>query len=457
MVEAAKHVDMMLFSANVTVTIPPAVRKANPDVLCLGYLNVLDFNGKNNGPYLATPGMKEDWPEINKKEDWFLHDENGERILVYIHNGARERYAIDCTNPELQRYMGEAAKEIVDNGYDGVFLDNFGLELLFRRTDKYTGFPADMTNMRWQDGGKNLIVAIKQALGEENPVIFNGLHGGYSTKRSSFQTEGISPFAAAMQAVENCDGGMWEGYFGWSGLSLDESVLQRTVDTLAVFNRLNKVTVALATGDSEHDAEVLFCLYLLSMDGDNAYFSYVPDYKRIKWYSIFDTDIDKPASDYELHDGIATRRFGKGLVAVNTREQEAVVALPKTYRNRLGDEVKELTLPPKSGEILFEVTAAKTESQNPVKFAIHGNYPNPFNALTTIEFSLSETGFITLGIYNMMGQNVKELITDTMAGGRHSVSWDGSDNNDKSVSSGIFFSQLSAPGRKASHRMMLLK
>ena len=40
---------------------------------------------------------------------------------------------------QLQSYLAEKAKEVVDAGYGGVFLDNFGLELLFRRKDKYSG------------------------------------------------------------------------------------------------------------------------------------------------------------------------------------------------------------------------------------------------------------------------------------------------------------------------------
>jgi len=356
MVEAAECVDMMLFSANVQVIVPQAVREANPDALCLGYLNALDFDGRRDGRNLETPGMRKEWHEINQREDWFLHDEKGERVLVYMHTGTRERYGIDRTNPELQRYLAEKAKEIVDAGYDGVFLDNFGLELLFLRKDKYSGRPAGMTNARWQEGGRALLAAIKQAVGEDKVLIYNGLHGGSSRKLSSYQTEGVPTFEAAIQMAEVCDGGMWEGYFGYGGLSLSESNLRRIVDTFVAYNKLNKVTVALASGKSEQDAKTRFCLYLLSLDGEHAYFSYVPNYKRVDWYPIFDIDIGKPAADYEMQDGIATRLFEKGFVAVNATEEKATVSLPQRYKNGLGEEVEKLTLPPKSGEILFDLS-----------------------------------------------------------------------------------------------------
>lgn len=370
MVEAAKRVDMMLFSASIQLTVPRAVREANPKALCLGYLNTLDFDGKDGGKHLDRPSMTAEWPEVNRKEDWFLHDDKGQRILCYLHDGYRERYAVDRTNPQLQRYLAGKAKEIVAAGYDGVFLDNFALELGFRRKDKYSGFPAGMTNARWQEGGRALLAAIKEAVGKDKLVVYNGLHGGASRQRSSFQTEGLSPFEAAMQAAEACDGGMWEGYFGWGGLT--ETTLRNTVDTIAAYNNRDKVTIALATGESQREANVRFCLYLLSLDGTRAYFSYVPNYKRIRWYPVFDTDLGKPAGDYELRDGVATRRFEKGFVLVNATDRAATVALPQPYQGRYAERLERAALPPKSGEILFDLSV-KVEPPETVERSVEAS------------------------------------------------------------------------------------
>jgi len=454
--EAARHVDMMIFSPNVTVSVPETVRTINPDVRCLGYINSLDFNGKGNGDYLSTPGMKADWPIINTHEDWFLHDENGERILVYLHTGARERYAIDRTHPGLQRYLAEKGKEIITAGYDGVFLDNFSLELLFRREDKYSGFPAGMTNTAWQEGGYELLSAMKEELTSEKLLVFNGVHGGSSHVRSSFQTEGLAPFDSAMRAADVCDGGMWEGYFGWGELNLSESRLSSTVNTLAAFNTRNKVTIACATGESDRDAKTLFCLYLLSLDGENAYFSYVPNYKRIRWYPVFDTDIGRPVAEYELHDGIATRRYENGFVSVNAKSQEVTIDLPGVFQNPLGENVEKLTLQPKSGEILFE-ESAKIELEKPSGIELHGNYPNPFNTSTTIAFTLPAPGFIHVDIYSVSGQKVRELLTGTVTNGNHTVVWDGRDISDRQVSSGVFISRLTVNDYSETHRMMLVR
>jgi hypothetical protein len=87
------------------------------------------------------------------------------------------------------------------------------------------------------------------------------------------------------------------------------------------------------------------------------------------------------------------------------------------------------------------------------------NYPNPFNPITTISFSTAESMENTeLAIYNMKGQKVKQLVNEQLSAGQHSVIWNGTDENNKPVSSGIYFYQLKAGNRfSETKRMLLLK
>jgi len=86
------------------------------------------------------------------------------------------------------------------------------------------------------------------------------------------------------------------------------------------------------------------------------------------------------------------------------------------------------------------------------------NYPNPFNPTTTISFSVLQTSsFVTLGIYNLKGQKVKTLINETLAAGEHSVVWDGRDENNKSVSSGVYFYRLKTRQQVITKKMLLIK
>ncbi|MDD2230296.1 MAG: FlgD immunoglobulin-like domain containing protein [Candidatus Cloacimonetes bacterium] len=87
-----------------------------------------------------------------------------------------------------------------------------------------------------------------------------------------------------------------------------------------------------------------------------------------------------------------------------------------------------------------------------------GNYPNPFNPSTTIGFTLPHAGNTSLEIFNLKGQLVKELYSNTdLALGEHSSVWDGKDNNGNPVSSGIYYYRLSFAGKSVNRKMVMLK
>lgn len=86
-----------------------------------------------------------------------------------------------------------------------------------------------------------------------------------------------------------------------------------------------------------------------------------------------------------------------------------------------------------------------------------GNYPNPFNTSTTIEFILHEEKFAELVIYNIMGQKVRTLSSENMTLGRHTVRWDGKDDRGWPVSSGVYLSRLIAGSNCATHSILLLR
>ena len=84
-------------------------------------------------------------------------------------------------------------------------------------------------------------------------------------------------------------------------------------------------------------------------------------------------------------------------------------------------------------------------------------YPNPFNPETTISFDLAEQGFVTIEVFNIKGQKVKTLARDSLAPGHHTFVWNGTDNNGKSVSSGVYFYKMSTPDHISTQKMLLLK
>ena len=93
----------------------------------------------------------------------------------------------------------------------------------------------------------------------------------------------------------------------------------------------------------------------------------------------------------------------------------------------------------------------------PQNFELYQNHPNPFNSETAIKFDLLKPSFVTLVVYNILGQKVRTLVTGHLGGGERSVSWDGKDEKGNDLASGIYFYQLNASGMSRIKRLVLLK
>ncbi|MCK5050658.1 MAG: T9SS type A sorting domain-containing protein [Candidatus Cloacimonetes bacterium] len=88
---------------------------------------------------------------------------------------------------------------------------------------------------------------------------------------------------------------------------------------------------------------------------------------------------------------------------------------------------------------------------------LYQNYPNPFNPETTIGYQLPENGKVKLTVYNLKGQKMKTLVNDNLESGNHTVIWNGADDNNKYVASGIYFYKLETKNFKKTRKMILLK
>lgn len=96
----------------------------------------------------------------------------------------------------------------------------------------------------------------------------------------------------------------------------------------------------------------------------------------------------------------------------------------------------------------------------PADFVLEQNFPNPFNAVTTIKFGVPKIATISLLIYNAKGELVKTLITDEeKAPGYYAKLWEGVDQNGRSVASGLYFCRLREGKNKivATKKLVLIK
>lgn len=135
----------------------------------------------------------------------------------------------------------------------------------------------------------------------------------------------------------------------------------------------------------------------------------------------------------------------------------------KIYNERINDAFiygKNIWVVADSGKIIHNntiITSVEPVQQVPQKPLLIGNYPNPFNPTTTIEFYLDRVDDITLTIYNIQGREVKTLSNGRTAPGLHSVTWDGTNSTDQSVAGGVYIYRLVYGKTVRSGKMLLIK
>jgi len=90
-------------------------------------------------------------------------------------------------------------------------------------------------------------------------------------------------------------------------------------------------------------------------------------------------------------------------------------------------------------------------------FKLKQNYPNPFNPTTTIEYELPEKSNVTIKIFNINGELVKEILNTNQDEGVHQVTWDGTNQKSKLVASGIYLYLVKSDNVIMSKQMILVK
>ncbi|MCH8960393.1 MAG: T9SS type A sorting domain-containing protein [Bacteroidetes bacterium] len=88
---------------------------------------------------------------------------------------------------------------------------------------------------------------------------------------------------------------------------------------------------------------------------------------------------------------------------------------------------------------------------------VHQNYPNPFNPETTIAFDLHQAAPVRLTVYNILGQQVANLVDGFRTAGTHQVRWDGRDSRGFRTATGVYLYKLDVGGSTAVRKMVLLQ
>jgi len=99
-----------------------------------------------------------------------------------------------------------------------------------------------------------------------------------------------------------------------------------------------------------------------------------------------------------------------------------------------------------------KIVSAEDEEFIPIELALEQNYPNPFNPSTKIEFSIQDFGFVSLKIYDILGNEVATLVNSEKPSGVYQVEW-----NASNVPSGVYFYQLKTGSFVQTKKMILVK
>ena len=111
-----------------------------------------------------------------------------------------------------------------------------------------------------------------------------------------------------------------------------------------------------------------------------------------------------------------------------------------------------------TGEIL-EITGFESLPTNtvPAEFRLNENYPNPFNANTVISYELAVQAHVRLVIFSMTGRQVIELVNQTQKAGAHKITWNGKDEENIDLPSGIYFLRIQAGSFSTDQKLTICK
>jgi len=112
--------------------------------------------------------------------------------------------------------------------------------------------------------------------------------------------------------------------------------------------------------------------------------------------------------------------------------------------------------PRNESDVVRKPTSVDSEP-NPFTTELFANYPNPFNAGTTIRYQLAKPAQVTIKMFNLLGQQVATLRDEYQPAGRYTIQWNGADDSGAPVASGVYFYQMKTGGFVRVRKMALLR
>jgi len=160
--------------------------------------------------------------------------------------------------------------------------------------------------------------------------------------------------------------------------------------------------------------------------------------------SVTDVEVTEEQGDYGewyIDDGSGACQVDDGFFYLDEVTPPIVITLGMTWYMITGCvdfSYDEYGLNPRTPEDLMDEVSTN-ENTITVEQEFVGCYPNPFNPQTTAFLNLKSEGYVTINVYNIKGEKIRTLLSEELSTGEHHIAWNGTDDNNRNVSSGVYF------------------
>lgn len=178
--------------------------------------------------------------------------------------------------------------------------------------------------------------------------------------------------------------------------------------------------------------------------------SLIPSTTQIS--SVFNT-----ANYYQSNGFLRTLTYDGSSNAIDAGEY-TIASLPFSLTSPKDIEIGKIIVADENNQALQKVEVAiKYDDVVPLDYYLSQNFPNPFNPNTKVDFSIPVDGFVTIRVYDLLGQEIVSLFEGNTQAGKYAIQWDGKDKNGNAVSSGNYIYRMVAGDFVQSKKMTYLK
>jgi len=254
------------------------------------------------------------------------------------------------------------------------------------------------------------------------------------------------------------NGDLWEQA---TGIAAEDTIVKLIFDYPLLTEKTGASTRLLGGSEDGNlyeafrESKYLTATLLAIFDGEfsGLYISYLETQNRkVHGVSHFPKNGQGSGFSTSTDDGATWQQHNQGLPSNPNASALSGIKLSASIKYNIG------TFDNMNGEArIFELNYSLSDVEPistlvPDDYELQQNYPNPFNPSTTIQFSIPGEGFVTLDVFNSLGEKVSSLVSENLYAGSYKYDWNAAD-----LPSGIYFYSLTADNFKQTKKLILIK